>query len=91
MHISDLKLAMSLSASKGRKTAIDKIYPRHFLATAKALKFPEQQMQEIMQMLAEHVPLALDTVISSLPNDFSTKVVTSIRSNVLRLHARLCK
>lgn len=91
MHISDLKLAMSLSASKGRKTAIDKIYPRHFLATAKALKFPEQQMQEIMQTLAEHVPLALDTVISSLPNDFSTKVVTSIRSNVLRLHARLCK
>lgn len=41
IHISDLKLAMGLNASKGKKTAIDKIYPRHFLATAKVLKFPE--------------------------------------------------
>lgn len=30
IHISDLKLAMGLNASKGKKTAIDKIYPRHF-------------------------------------------------------------
>lgn len=41
IHISDLKLAMGLNASKGKKTAIDKIYPRHFLATAKVLKFPD--------------------------------------------------
>lgn len=28
-----VKLAMGLNASKGKKTAIDKIYPRHFFIT----------------------------------------------------------
>ncbi|EMM6514010.1 type II toxin-antitoxin system HipA family toxin [Enterobacter ludwigii] len=89
IHISDLKLAMGLNASKGRKNAIDKIYPRHFLSTAKVVKFPEEQMYKIMQELAEQVPQALERVIEKLPIDFSKKVNTSIATNVLRLHARL--
>lgn len=61
IHISDLKLAMGLNASKGKKTAIDKIYPRHFLATAKVLKFPEVQMHEILSDFARMIPAALIT------------------------------
>ncbi len=56
IHISDLKLAMGLNASKGKKTAIDKIYPRHFLATAKVLRFPEVQMHEILSDFARMIP-----------------------------------
>lgn len=70
IHISDLKLAMGLNASKGKKTAIDKIYPRHFLATAKLLKFPEVQMHEILSDFARMIPAALDNVKTSLPTDF---------------------
>ncbi|NIF35085.1 type II toxin-antitoxin system HipA family toxin [Enterobacter sp. Tr-810] len=91
IHISDLKLAMSLNASKGRKNDIDKIYPRHFMATARAVRFPENQMTEIMQEFINHVPQALDAVMKSLPTDFSQKVATSISKNVLRLHSRLSK
>lgn len=91
IHISDLKLAMGLTATRGRKNAIDKIHPRHFMATAKAVKFPEDRMREIMQSFADHVPLALNEVMDSLPEGFSDKVATSITSNVCRLHARLCK
>ncbi|TGB73760.1 transcriptional regulator [Escherichia sp. E4702] len=91
IHISDLKLAMGLNASKGRKTAIDKIYPRHFLATAKALKFPEVQMHEILSDFARMIPAALDNVKTSLPADFSENVVTAIETNVLRLHGRLSR
>ena len=80
---------MGLNASKGRKNAIDKIYPRHFLSTAKVVKFPEEQMYKIMQELAEQVPQALERVIEKLPIDFSKKVKTSIATNVLRLHTRL--
>lgn len=73
IHISDLKLAMGVNASKGKKTAIDKIYPRHFLATAKVLKFPEVQMHEILSDFARMIPAALDNVKTSLPTDFPEK------------------
>ncbi|WP_244320001.1 phosphatidylinositol kinase [Enterobacter cancerogenus] len=45
----------------------------------------------MMQSFANHVPQAIDEVMDSLPEGFSDKVATSITSNVLRLHARLCK
>ncbi len=90
-HISDLKLAMGLNASKGKKTAIDKIYPRHFLATAKVLRFPEVQMHEILSDFARMIPAALDNVKTSLPTDFPENVVTAVESNVLRLHGRLSR
>ena len=86
IHISDLKLAMGLNASKGKKTAIDKIYPRHFLATAKVLRFPEVQMHEILSDFARMIPAALDNVKTSLPTDFPENVVTAVETNVLRLH-----
>lgn len=84
-------LAMGLNASKGKKTAIDKIYPRHFLATAKVLKFPEVQMHEILSDFARMIPAALDNVKTSLPTDFPENVVTAVETNVLRLHGRLSR
>lgn len=86
-----LPLAMGLNASKGKKTAIDKIYPRHFLATAKVLRFPEVQMHEILSDFARMIPAALDNVKTSLPTDFPENVVTAVETNVLRLHGRLSR
>lgn len=80
-----------LNASKGKKTAIDKIYPRHFLATAKVLKFPEVQMHEILSDFTRMIPAALDNVKTSLPTDFPENVVTAVETNVLRLHDRLSR
>ena len=74
-----------------QKTAIDKIYPRHFLATAKVLKFPEVQMHEILSDFARMIPAALDNVKTSLPTDFPENVVTAVETNVLRLHGRLSR
>ncbi|EHX81968.1 serine/threonine kinase HipA [Escherichia coli DEC14B] len=76
---------------KGKKTAIDKIYPRHFLATAKVLRFPEVQMHEILSDFARMIPAALDNVKTSLPTDFPENVVTAVETNVLRLHGRLSR
>ncbi|HCP5914995.1 TPA: HipA N-terminal domain-containing protein [Escherichia coli] len=85
------EMAMGLNASKGKKTAIDKIYPRHFLATAKVLRFPEVQMHEILSDFARMIPAALDNVKTSLPTDFPENVVTAVETNVLRLHGRLSR
>ncbi|MCY6421895.1 HipA N-terminal domain-containing protein [Escherichia coli] len=91
LPIGEIKLAMGLNASKGKKTAIDKIYPRHFLATAKVLKFPQVQMHEILSDFARMIPAALDNVKTSLPTDFPENVVTAVETNVLRLHRRLSR
>lgn len=89
LHMSDLKLAMGLKASKGRKTEINTIYPRHFLTTAKEVNFPEEQMMEILHYFAENVPKAIDAVTKTLPADFSAHVNHSIVSNLQKLHGRL--
>lgn len=91
LHISDLKLAMSLKASKGRKRAIDKISVRHFLATARDVNFSEEQMLSIMNDFATNLPRAVKDVVKSLPDDFSKSVVEAISSNMLILHKRLLK
>ncbi|EEV5890295.1 type II toxin-antitoxin system HipA family toxin [Escherichia coli] len=67
------------------------IYPRHFLATAKVLRFPEVQMHEILSDFARMIPAALDNVKTSLPTDFPENVVTAVETNVLRLHGRLSR
>ncbi|GCG48548.1 regulator with hipB [Escherichia coli] len=90
LNVPDAEI-MGLNASKGKKTAIDKIYPRHFLATAKVLRFPEVQMHEILSDFARMIPAALDNVKTSLPTDFPENVVTAVESNVLRLHGRLSR
>lgn len=89
LHMSDLKLAMGLKSSKGRKNAVDKISARHFLATAKEVNFAQDQMMAILRDFADDIPDALKTATQSLPDDFSRSVVQAISANVLRLHARL--
>ena len=89
LHMSDLKLAMSLKASKGRKTEVNAIYPRHFLATAKEVNFSAEQMMVILHYFAENVPRAIAAATKTLPNDFSAHVYDSIVLNVQKLHGRL--
>ena len=89
LHLRDLKLSMGLNATKGRKTEINAIYPRHFLATAKAVNFPREQMLAILQEFAGHVPQAIESARRTLPADFSSHVWQAITENMLKLHARL--
>lgn len=78
MNIRDAKLAMGLTATKGKKYAIDKIFPRHFLATAKAVKFNQTSMVEIMQQFAADTPQVIERVRNQLPEDFPTHISETI-------------
>ena len=53
LNIRKLKLAMGLKATKGKKYEINKILPRHFLDTAKAINFNQDLMQAILDELKE--------------------------------------
>ncbi|MCV5737530.1 HipA domain-containing protein, partial [Escherichia coli] len=46
LNIRQLKLAMGLRSSRGKKYEINKIYPRHFLATTQHVRFEQDIMQE---------------------------------------------
>lgn len=89
LHLRDLKLSMGLNATRGRKTEINAIYPRHFLATAKAVNFPRDQMLAILDEFADRVPQAIESARRTLPADFSAHVWRAITENMLKLHARL--
>lgn len=85
MNIRSLKLAMGLTASKGKKYPIDKIYTRHFIDTAKAVGFDTARMEEIIKEFAINMPKAIKELEAQLPSDFPKSISDSIFSNALRM------
>ncbi|MES1383845.1 type II toxin-antitoxin system HipA family toxin, partial [Vibrio cholerae] len=85
-----LKLAMSLkSTSSGNKWHLEKIYPRHFIATAETVGFCTIRMQEILDEFVESFPYAIDQVVSHLPNGFPAQIIDSTVSNSLRILGKI--
>ncbi|MDO6408792.1 type II toxin-antitoxin system HipA family toxin [Pantoea phytobeneficialis] len=89
LNIRDLKLAMGLKATKGKKMEIDKIFPRHFIATAKAVNFDPNRMVDIIDFFIAQLPTAIHQVERILPADFPPRIADALFSNSLRMLARL--
>ncbi|HFD4063772.1 TPA: type II toxin-antitoxin system HipA family toxin [Vibrio parahaemolyticus] len=81
-----LKLAMSLkSSSKGNKWHLEKIYPRHFIATAETVGFCTIRMREILDEFVDTFPNAIEQITVQLPMDFPAHIIDSITCNALRV------
>lgn len=91
LNIRDLKLAMSLQASRGRKNHIDKIFPRHFIATAKEVNFDQNRMIEIIDFFIAEMAPAIERVAKHLPGDFPQHIAEQLFENSMRMLARLKK
>ncbi len=89
LNIRDAKLAMGLNASKGRKYAIDKIFPRHFLATAKAVGFSQASMSAIMQQFSQDTSQVIERVKYQLPEGFPTHISDTILDGLKHRAKRL--
>ncbi|MBY6225592.1 type II toxin-antitoxin system HipA family toxin [Ferrimonas balearica] len=85
----DAKLAMGLSASKGKKYVIEQIFPRHFLATAKAVGFSQKAMTKILQEFSVSTPGVIERVRNQLPNSFPAGVRESILKGLQNRVGRL--
>ncbi|WP_349629334.1 HipA domain-containing protein [Shewanella algae] len=81
LNIRQLKLAMGLKATKGKKYEINKILPRHFLDTAKAVNFSQDKMQRIMDEMKGALPEAISQVRANLPEGFPEHISNSIFEN----------
>ena len=91
LNIRELKLAMGLTASKGKKSEIDKIFPRHFLATAESVRFSRERMEQILTFFAEALPAAVARVRAQLPAAIPPAIADAIFDNALKMAARLTK
>jgi len=85
LNIRQLKLAMGLKATKGKKYDIHKILPRHFLDTAKAINFSQAKMQAILTDLKEQLPEAILQLKGKLPKDFPEHISEPIFENSIKM------
>ncbi|WP_144212156.1 type II toxin-antitoxin system HipA family toxin [Shewanella donghaensis] len=89
LNIRDAKLAMGLKATKGKKYAADKIFPRHFIQTAKAVGFDPKIMTDILQEVADSVEGVIHRVTAKLPDDFPEHIKESILNGLSERAKRL--
>lgn len=87
----DAKLAMGLASSKGKKYAIEQIFPRHFFQTAKTVGFERSAMEEILTELANSVDDVIKRVTQQLPADFPDTISSTILEGLKARSARLIK
>ncbi|EGX6959549.1 type II toxin-antitoxin system HipA family toxin [Aeromonas veronii] len=87
----DAKLAMGLASSKGKKYAIEQIFPRHFFQTAKAVGFERSAMEEILTELANSVDDVIERATQQLPAGFPDVISSTILEGLKARSARLLK
>ncbi|OAT28621.1 type II toxin-antitoxin system HipA family toxin [Proteus myxofaciens] len=85
----DAKLAMGLQANRGKKYAIEQIFPRHFYQTAEAVGFPLILMTEILNYFYRNMDNAIKSVKQQLPTDFPTDISNKILDGMKKRSARL--
>jgi len=85
INIRKLKLAMGLNATKGKKYEINKVLPRHFLDTAKAVNFNQDKMQMIVDEMRDALPKAILQVKANLPEGFPEHISDSIFENAKKI------
>lgn len=78
LNIRDAKLTMGLKGSKGKTYAVEQIFPRHFIETAKAVGFDPAAMQRVLRELSESVDDVIERVCQQLPEDFPSSIQATI-------------
>ncbi|WP_354623049.1 type II toxin-antitoxin system HipA family toxin [Psychromonas sp. MME2] len=84
LNIRQVKLAMGLKATKGKKYHINKIYPRHFIETAKQVGFETVKMEGILSDIKASTEQIIIETQASLPVNFPKKISESIFSGMLK-------
>ncbi|MDT3282532.1 type II toxin-antitoxin system HipA family toxin [Shewanella scandinavica] len=88
-NIRDVKLAMALKGSKGKKVLLESIFPRHFIQTAKTVGFDTDSMIGIMTEMADMLDFVIMKVSRELPDDFPVQIRDSIISGLKKRAQRL--
>jgi|SRR5476651_968942 len=87
----DIKMAMSLASSKGkdRKNHWYRLFPRHFMATARSVGFSVDRMKSILLAFQAQTPAVLQRVAEQLPEDFPEHISKPILAGITNSANRL--
>ena len=78
----DMRLAMSVGDN--RHYRVHNIQPRHFQQTASSVGVPAGTVATALRQIADYLPEAVETVCSSLPDDFPAELRDSIAGGALK-------
>ena len=83
----DLKMAMALH---GRNVhyAWHEIMPRHWFSQSGKVDFPREQMQHIIDDVADRLDSVINTVTANIPQDFPGDIADAIFSGMRQCMAR---
>ena len=84
LNIRQVKLAMGLKTTKGKKYHVNKIYPRHFIETAKQVGFEIAKMDTILSEVKVNTEKIILDTQASLPVNFPKNISESIFSGMLQ-------
>ncbi|MFC3393858.1 type II toxin-antitoxin system HipA family toxin [Brenneria rubrifaciens] len=85
----DAKLAMGLTGSRGKKYAIEQIFPRHFFQTAKAVGFARESMENILAEFAQSMDAVVVKIRNQLPAGFPAPIRDAILNGMQAKARRL--
>ncbi|OSN09657.1 serine/threonine protein kinase [Lonsdalea britannica] len=85
----DAKLAMGLTGSRGKKCAIEQIFPRHFFATAETVGFARESMESILTEFAQSMDAVIAKVRNQLPVGFPAPIRDAILDGMRAKASRL--
>ncbi|AWB69197.1 serine/threonine protein kinase (plasmid) [Saccharobesus litoralis] len=80
-----LKLAMALKGKNGKKYDIFTIHKQHFITTAKHVGFNTEEMNEVIDEIAQNYVCVLEQVEAALPTDFPERITRPIIDNFVKL------
>ena len=89
LHEKDLRLAMSLKGSKGRKTECWLMGPKHFFNTAGEVGFPLSSMERILHEMGSMTADVINKVTGELPAGFPSFIAEPIFEGMHRYSQRL--
>lgn len=89
LHEKDLRLAMSLKGSSGRKTECRRIGPKHFINTANEVGFPLSSMEQILLEMGSITEAVITQVATELPTGFPGFIAEPIFEGMRRYSQRL--
>nr|WP_274601386.1 type II toxin-antitoxin system HipA family toxin [Vibrio sp. S17_S38] len=89
LHERELKMAMSLKASKGRKRKWHQIQPRHFSDTAKEVSFKTHDLNILLEEFADTTEKVIESVSSGLPDGINEDVRDKIFAGLVKTSGKI--
>lgn len=85
----ELKMAMSLKASKGRKRKWHQIQPRHFADTAKDTSFKIHDLNMLLEEFEDTTEKVIELVSSGLPDGINEDVRDKIFAGLMKTSGKI--